>query len=203
MSVAKHQNSNAPTATRPCPVCGEDIKRVALYCVHCGSYLDWRRVFNFSPIQVSLLIALISVIGAYLPKIADLFTANNSQFIISFQDADASTLSFLVSNIGVRPGSFLGVGSLAIAGNESGKIRYYRIKSTGENRTNVIPSGTSELFSYWLPNGRPERPNERISCSATFMGTDFTGTRRFVTAPFSCTELDTMWKQSRTPLRTN
>jgi hypothetical protein len=48
--------------TKPCKVCGEEIRESARKCNHCDSYQDWRLNIGFSNTVLSLLVALCSVL---------------------------------------------------------------------------------------------------------------------------------------------
>jgi hypothetical protein len=79
--------------TRVCVACALEIGSKALKCPQCGTFQNWRRKLTFSSTVLSLLIALISVIGLVLPTIMDTFVEGASlrveldQKRISFQSS--------------------------------------------------------------------------------------------------------------------
>ena len=104
MSDAEHNNQ--PT-TKPCRICGEDIKLAARKCVHCDSWQDWRRFFAVTPLVASLVATCISVAAIAIPIIVSAIRPPNSEFQVSFQADSPEELSILVANTGTRPGSLL------------------------------------------------------------------------------------------------
>jgi len=96
----------APNDTKPCRVCGEDIKRNASKCIHCGSWQDRRLFLAAAPLTISLLTNLVSVTLLALPIINA--PRANSNFQASFQAANETELSILVANTGTRAGSLIG-----------------------------------------------------------------------------------------------
>lgn len=75
-----------------CRSCKESIKNGAKKCIHCDSYQNWRRFFDFSGIVLSLIIALISVLTVSIPIIKTTFEQNKS-------DVDFVFLEFKGDNI--------------------------------------------------------------------------------------------------------
>jgi hypothetical protein len=105
--------ANAPVPqpeTIPCPVCFEQIQRGARKCIHCDSYLDWRRHVALGANTVPVIAALVAVIAAASPWIAPLFKANNSQLHTTFGGVGSSMLNgevtITVSNDGTKVGVF-------------------------------------------------------------------------------------------------
>jgi hypothetical protein len=56
-----------------CIACKSEIEKGATLCSECGSYQNWRRHFTFTSTVLSLLVALISVIGLVAPIIYEKF----------------------------------------------------------------------------------------------------------------------------------
>jgi hypothetical protein len=84
----------------PCPICRELIKRGARKCIHCDSALDWRRWLGVSETTLALLVALVTVIGATAPRIAELFTPKSSDLRLSVRQVNAQNLEMIGWNQG-------------------------------------------------------------------------------------------------------
>jgi len=99
--VENHQEP-APTM-KQCSTCAEPIRVEAKKCIHCGSYQSWRGRINFSATVLSLLVALIAVIGTTAPVIRNLFTPSEAAFRFSDPVFGQGTISVTATNIGAQP----------------------------------------------------------------------------------------------------
>jgi hypothetical protein len=61
-----------------CTTCLEPIWIGAQKCTQCDSYQDWRRFFSFSSTVLALMVSLIAVLGATVPRIVDLVRPRDS-----------------------------------------------------------------------------------------------------------------------------
>lgn len=125
--------NDAPVApaTKPCRVCGEDIKASAQKCIRCDSYQDWRGRLGLSSTVLALLVALISVITNGVPIISAAFEAKIVPLKFVFQDVfsraeranGAERLTQIASvwiyNAGTQPAFVSGLG-LSINGAKGG-----------------------------------------------------------------------------------
>jgi hypothetical protein len=93
--------------SKPCAVCGEKIATVALKCIHCESYQDFRRYSPLSSTILSLIIALISVATLAVPILKKTFQGENSEILISTVIPEDRKVSVFVSNSGTRPGAII------------------------------------------------------------------------------------------------
>ena len=91
-------------------------------CIHCDSFQDWRRHLNISSTVLALMIALISVISLSYPIFRELWISDDSEIHLNFIRVKSdSTLQFLASNSGNRPGLVLGHGFLMVSYNRPKK----------------------------------------------------------------------------------
>lgn len=96
---------NDVAKTKACGVCSEQVPDTAKFCTHCNHYLDWRRWLSMSQTTLSLLVALVSVIGAMGPAIVQAFRADNSKVKATFQSFVGGKVLMIVSNTGARAGN--------------------------------------------------------------------------------------------------
>jgi hypothetical protein len=87
-----------------CRYCKEPIYPRARRCNACGSFQDWRRFFDFSAVILSLLVALVSVLSAIVPQIANLLPPWGSKLKVSSYYFSTDAVSLLVENRGNKPG---------------------------------------------------------------------------------------------------
>ncbi len=153
MSMA---DQNQKPTTKPCRVCGEDIKLAARKCIHCDSWQDWRGDVGVSTTILSLLIALFSVTTALLPAVDDYMRPDDSSFKFSFQRVSESGFSIFVSNEGKMPGT---VGPAVIYLSDKsgfvGKI-HFRMLGMGERAAIAVQPKSTMLLNYALS------PHQRI-----------------------------------------
>ena len=86
--------------TIPCPVCREAIKLGAKKCINCDSMLDWRRWLGISETGLALMVALVSVVGATAPRIAEMFTSRSSDLRLSIRQVFQQNLELAAWNKG-------------------------------------------------------------------------------------------------------
>lgn len=95
----KHSRKN-------CAVCGERIAGSALKCIHCDSFLDWRRHLQFSTSVLALLVALVSVTATTAPALHGIWKGNNSAIevggLVSKGRPAPGSLVIRVANNGTR-----------------------------------------------------------------------------------------------------
>lgn len=104
--------SNDPAAaaitTKACSICGEPVQLTARKCIHCDSYLDWRRWIGLSQLTLALIIALISVITTGVPIIKEEFQVSDSQlhaiFVAQNPQFAENNVDLLVTNDGTKTG---------------------------------------------------------------------------------------------------
>ena len=120
-----------------CLVCQEEILFGSRKCIHCDSFQDWRRKINLGNSVLSLMVALISVIGLTFPAIMNSLKKDGSSVEVTllkipdeirgdglgdvYPSLNAEKhemkyvidLDFLATNSGNRPGR-IGEGMLSI-----------------------------------------------------------------------------------------
>jgi hypothetical protein len=101
-----------PTNTRVCIACALEISSKALKCPQCGTFQNWRRKLTFSSTVLSLLIALISVIGLVLPTIMDTFVEGASLRV----ELDQRRISFQRSRGGPPGNKIVGLTGIEFSG---------------------------------------------------------------------------------------
>jgi hypothetical protein len=88
----------------PCPVCREPIRKGARKCIHCTSMLDWRGWLGISETALALLVALVSVLGASAPRVAELFTRDYSDVRLNYRQVNSQYLELTAWNQGNKNG---------------------------------------------------------------------------------------------------
>ena len=116
MHEPEQAHSTTSEMTR-CVVCKESIRQSARKCVHCESYQGWRRHIAVGDAFLALLVALVSVLSLSLPIFREIYSSNNSEVRVTFQDAQGRYLFMIASNTGTKPGT-VGRANLVITGLE-------------------------------------------------------------------------------------
>ena len=100
---------------KKCISCKTLIDEKAVKCIHCEAFQDWRRYFPISSVVLSMLVALISVLGITIPILINAFQSEYSKVEIRVQSCEVDKgeirLYLLVSNKGNKP-AFLAEGSI-------------------------------------------------------------------------------------------
>ena len=76
MAIPKHKPI---TPRRACFNCAETLPQAAKYCTHCSTYQDWRKYLPFSSTVLSLLVALLAVLGTTVPVIKTALESENPE----------------------------------------------------------------------------------------------------------------------------
>jgi hypothetical protein len=191
-----------------CRICQEPIKANAKKCTHCGSYQDWRGQIAVSSTVLALIIALITVLTAAIPVVIDVFTANNSHLVASWQDPyqgedNYYDMYILISNEGNRPGAVISAGISVLikegSTHESGVGGWNSLIMEGGGKPIIIEAGMSKLIHFY--DERP--PNEsrfavfrdlfesdRATCQLFVTTTNFRGEPFGINIPSSCSSLE-------------
>ena len=74
---------NENLKTRQCATCKEMIYSDAAKCVHCGSFQNWRRHYNFSSSLLSMMVAFISVLTIFVSVVMNSTIKNDSDINVS------------------------------------------------------------------------------------------------------------------------
>jgi uncharacterized phosphosugar-binding protein len=169
------------------------MRVAAKKCVRCGSYQDWRANLGVGGTILSLLVALGSILTVAVPVMISAITPENSTLIFSYQGATKEDVTILVSNRGIRPGSFLSHGNLELVG-ESGKetIPVQLNEKVRNGGAQIIEAGKSELFDFYTDViNRPElNVPQNGKCRLNLSAQDFKAQRADVTIPIVCSQLN-------------
>ncbi len=143
--MAEAHTGDLPAGTKRCTVCAEPINKDASKCIHCQSDQNWKSRLGLSSSILSLLVALVAVIGAVGPIIVKTFTPEDSRLISSFQGADQGRIRLLISNTGTRPGSIKPGGWITLPNGKQQAIGMTLPTAPNER---VVEPGKSSLTSF-------------------------------------------------------
>jgi predicted nucleic acid-binding Zn ribbon protein len=187
-----------PDGTKHCRVCSEPINVAAQKCIHCQSeQAEWRRRLSLSTSVLALLIALIAVLTASIPVLKEAITAKDSHLIFSFQGASDQSISVLVSNQGIRPGtvhfgtvwymkrSFLVTQSVA-----NGKIAPFVVEAGKSVLAKFVKASNANVMA-------PTRAalDKEVPCGITIKHTTFAGRDELETLAIECVEVASSFEQ--------
>jgi len=131
----------------PCSVCREPIRPRARICIHCKSALDWRGWLGVSQTTLALLVALVSVVSASGPRIAELLATNYSETALDVRQVNHQFLEVEARNQGNRNSQILS--ATILAKTKDGK-ELEPIELEVDNPPSVFP-GQQALFSFTIP----------------------------------------------------
>lgn len=144
----KEEKSPAP-ATKPCRVCGEDIKPAARKCIHCQGWQNaGGEVSSILTVSLPMLVAILSLSIAAIPIIREALTPANSIISGHFQTSSENFLTGLITNAGGRPGT-VNSGSLEIPvkNTETWDIAF-DIEDSGNSGAILVPPNNSVLVLF-------------------------------------------------------
>jgi len=169
-----------PEGTKRCVICAEPINESSQKCIHCGA--DQNRVrqrIGLSGNVLSMMVALVSVLGVVVPLLIKSATPDDSHLIFSLQHATDSELFVIVSNQGAEPGT-VATATLQLKGGKN-----VRLRSSLPAPVEVIDSKKSVLlrFHKFTFDGQHVRPDfvfdapKDALCILAFDATTFRGER--------------------------
>jgi hypothetical protein len=170
-----------PPGTKPCKICREPINSEARKCIHCQSSQSFLSGLAVSATMMSLLVALVSVLSAAVPAMRSLLTPVNSDLVFVPQGVTAQTVSVLVSNRGIRPGS-LRSGAVEL---DNGALLQLHICDLPKNEPRIIDAGKTELVRMYS-SAQLESPADAKECLLGIINTDFRGVDRRDTVKLHC-----------------
>jgi len=91
-----------PAKPKNCRLCGEAMNESAVKCTTCGAFDGWRRFFPASGLILSLLVALVSVIGAVGPKVVE-WLHRHSDTTVYIVGGNHDELFVMAANNGNKP----------------------------------------------------------------------------------------------------
>ncbi|MEA3090841.1 MAG: hypothetical protein QOJ04_2183 [Caballeronia sp.] len=134
------------TRTVPCRVCREPIRIGARKCIHCQSSQGWLRHVGVSSSVLALLIALVTVLTASIPVIAELVRDDRSEVRLVPQKAEGLTLFIIATNEGSRGGTVGHV--LFLMGRPESDPPFFPM--TSSDRFGYVPAGATKQFAFEL-----------------------------------------------------
>jgi hypothetical protein len=143
-----------------CAMCAEPIQAAAHKCKHCGSYQGpppWRERINVSNTTLSLLVALIAVIGAVAPGIKTLVTPTVATFRFSAPSFRPGAVSVVATNIGAQP-AFLDSAFIMIPQKAGGEPYIYELRSSDVPADQRVGPGETKLLTYTFDHKRFNTP---------------------------------------------
>lgn len=182
------QPSQNDSATKPCRVCGEEIRFVARKCVHCGSWQTWHEdVLGLSTTTLSLLVALVSVATAGIPLIVAALKPQGAKISATVETVSYPYVSAFVSNSGSKPG-LLTLGTTMHIDRKNGEERIAGLYLLGPSEM-VIAPGSSSLLRFAWRTPQLYSDTEDAHCDLAIPFTDFDGTDTGIVATFNCNKL--------------
>jgi hypothetical protein len=191
-----------PSDTKPCKVCGEEIKKTARKCIHCDSYQDWRGSVSLSQTVLALLIALISVTTSAIPVLRDSLFTKNAAIRVAFEGANDKVITFLVSNIGTRPGSISRTMTLLLP-TEQGDLFVTLLSSEEVNSSAILLEQNKSLLLHFIYSPKDQnrafptaiarndlyKTIKNDLCNLTGEGTDFLAEVHPINLRVKCSEI--------------
>jgi hypothetical protein len=144
----------------PCPVCAEPISPAAHKCVHCDSYIDWRRFVFLGNTALALVIALVSVVTTAVTVYRATAAPPDSTLAFRYVGVVAGKPTFLASNPGTSTG-VVGTGTLQIGTPSDGLFVPLAVENT-EAGILLVEGGKVRQFAL-TPSGYPKSRNGRAS----------------------------------------
>ena len=168
-----HSKHDEVPATKPCRVCGEDIKLAARKCVHCESWQDLRgELLSASTTTLSLLVALISVATVAIPVVQKATASKDSSLEFAFEVATDTEILILATNRGDRPGVVTG-GFLDWTDGKTQGHLLLTVSRPEPSAAVIDPAGTTLVSLRWI-HSRPAAWSGRpLHCSLTVSYSEF------------------------------
>jgi hypothetical protein len=184
--VAEAHTGELPPGTKACVVCGEPINVAATKCIHCQSEQGhWIRRLGMSTSVLSLLVALVAVLGFAIPVVQKALSHDDSDLVFAYQRTDKDGfISVLASNLGTRPGSIVN-GSVIVRGGQpsnplAARVRLYafppaRRPGTPPAAVLIEPSKSLLLSLAPVEGDSSLLPPAPSKCILIISGTNFRG----------------------------
>ena len=127
-------------------------------CIHCGSYQSFGGRINFSATILSLLVALIAVIGAAVPAIKNLLTPEVATFRFSEPSFGQGTISVTATNIGGQPARLDSL-FITIPQKSAGQPYIFDLRSSDTPADQKISPGETKTITFVFDHKRFDAPH--------------------------------------------
>ncbi len=177
---APRTTPESPPASKLCIECKFGIHPEAKKCVHCQSRQDWRRFFDFSSTILSLLIALLSVLGLSMASIVGALSDVDAKVRVNLLATRVDHLRYgdkamrslvatiWVTNGGKLPGAVKSV-SLRLPSSPDWDPNIVIMDKAREGQpitvawtTSIIAPGESRILDVYYPTEKPEGEFPRV-----------------------------------------
>jgi len=145
--VSEETAESTPPRETPCLVCREPIRIGAKKCIHCDSFLDWRRWLGISQTTLALLVALVSVVAASGPRVAQLLSRDVSELTLNIRQVFGQRLELAASNHGNRNAQLLSAHLIATRRDKT-QIGPIQLEIAGSH---VVGAGQDTLSGLSIP----------------------------------------------------
>jgi hypothetical protein len=170
--------------TKPCSSCAEPIRLAAKKCVSCDSYQDWRRHFSASSTVLSLLVALLAILGPAISSIKSAIHTPRAEPRIALSSVEHHIVSLLISN-----------GGDAAASISSGRIEYPYgniawLTRPGQSDSLLVPPATLQVANF-IVNDVPEvNMSGQPTCKIVFTTVTPNGHEADTQSEINCLQLE-------------
>ena len=170
--------------TKPCSTCAEPIRLAAKKCVECDSYQDWRRHFSVSTIVLSLLVALLAVMGPAISSIKNALHIPRADPKIALSSVEPNVVSLLISNGGDSSASI-----------SKGRIEFPKgyiawLIRPGASDSLLVPSASMQVTNFIVTNQPKIQIQGQEACKIVFATTSPSGPAADIQTEVNCLELE-------------
>lgn len=183
------------TTLKTCAICAAEMPAAARKCLACGGFQDRRLLRGLATTDLSLLVALVSVIAASAPAIAPLLVKKDSEVILGQPAYRGGEFVQFVSNGGGRPGAIDNARLLRFdRGSKVPGWIYLMDVSLADQKHVVLKPGESTLLTFALdmdgegPLDLPS-PAAGSQCSMDTYSTSFRGVQTKRATKIDCDDM--------------
>ena len=148
--------------------------------------------------MLSLVIALLSILTVAVPVVLTMWTPKNSDLVFTLHGSTEENIYVLVSNQGIRPGSFRS-GSLEVT---NGGTLGLHIFGLAKNAPKIIDPGKSEIIPLYSEFVYESISPEIDICSLGFIDINFQGTQEKRKISVDCGQVREFIWEHKKPRRT-
>lgn len=147
----------ASNEMKHCVMCAEPIRFKATKCKHCGSYQHWLGRISVISTVLSLVIALISVIGLTAPAMKDFLTPSGAALRFSQPEFSRGSVSVTVTNYGAMPAS-VGVAFITVPQKSMGQPYIFDLQALVDGESPRIEPGETKQITYLFDRKKFDAP---------------------------------------------